>query len=82
MEIIVTDNGPGISDAEMARIFEPLYSTKSFGVGLGLPVVQGVMVDHSGGVTISSRENEVTSVVMWFPTNLSSKERGEAAKEH
>lgn len=70
LQIIVNDNGPGISDEVMERIFEPLYSNKSFGVGLGLPIVKGIMDDHRGGIHVSSEADANTTVVLWLPTNL------------
>ncbi|MCH9045736.1 MAG: HAMP domain-containing histidine kinase, partial [SAR324 cluster bacterium] len=42
-EISVSDSGPGIAPETLATIFEPLYSTKSFDVGLGLPTVNQIM---------------------------------------
>lgn len=70
LEIEVVDNGPGISDKVYHRIFEPLFSTKGFGVGLGLSIVEGIMIDHQGGVTVGSEWGVYTSVMMWLPTNL------------
>lgn len=47
-EISVSDSGPGIAPETLATIFEPLYSTKSFGVGLGLPTVKQIREQHGG----------------------------------
>lgn len=44
----VTDNGPGLSPNEQARIFEPLYSNKAQGIGLGLPISKRY-AEHNGG---------------------------------
>jgi signal transduction histidine kinase len=68
LEIRVSDTGSGIPDEMMDRIFEPLFSTKTFGVGLGLPIVKGIMEQHGGGVQISSQNNVGTTVVLWLPT--------------
>jgi len=76
-EMIVTDNGHGIADNELAKIFEPLYSTKSFGVGLGLPVVRKIAGEHGGGIDISSEVGEGTQVTLWLP--LSTPKHTEAA---
>ena len=62
-----TDNGPGIPEATLARIFEPLFSTKSFGVGLGLPTVKQIMEQHGGGIEITSSEGQGTRVLLWLP---------------
>lgn len=71
LEIRVTDTGPGIPAANLDKIFEPLFSTKPFGFGLGLPVVKNIMTEHGGGVDIRSTVGQGTSVVMWLPTNIS-----------
>jgi signal transduction histidine kinase len=73
LEIRFHDTGPGIPDDVLPRIFEPLFSTKAFGVGLGLPIVKNIMEQHSGGVNILSKaagdEPEGTSVVLWLPVD-------------
>ncbi|MBL7644787.1 MAG: hypothetical protein JNK74_01230 [Candidatus Hydrogenedentes bacterium] len=66
-EIVVKDNGPGMSEESLSRIFEPLYSTKGFGVGLGVPIVKGIMVKHHGGVEYHSVPGKGTTVVLWLP---------------
>lgn len=66
-EIVVKDNGPGMSEESLSRIFEPLYSTKGFGVGLGVPIVKGIMVKHGGDVEYHSKPGQGTTVVLWIP---------------
>jgi len=66
-EIVVRDTGPGIPPQSMARIFEPLFSTKSFGVGLGVPIIRNIMTDHGGGVAYSSEVGVGTTVTLWIP---------------
>ena len=67
VEVIFADNGPGIPDETLAKIFEPLFSTKSFGVGLGLPTVKQIMEQHGGGIDISSIIGTGTQVRFWLP---------------
>ena len=67
LEIRISDTGCGIPDEVMKRVFEPLFSTKSFGVGLGLPIVKGIMEQHGGGIEISSQGDVGTTVVLWLP---------------
>ena len=67
IEIKVSDNGPGIADNVMLKIFEPLFSTKSIGVGLGMPVVKQIMEQHDGGVEIDTEVGRGTSVTLWLP---------------
>ncbi|BBO81864.1 hypothetical protein DSCO28_24300 [Desulfosarcina ovata subsp. sediminis] len=67
IEIGVADTGPGISDDIREKIFEPLFSTKSIGVGLGLSIVEDIMAEHDGGVEIESEPGKGTEVVLWLP---------------
>ncbi|NIQ96682.1 MAG: hypothetical protein GWN87_22700, partial [Desulfuromonadales bacterium] len=46
------DSGAGMDDKTLERVFEPLFSTKSFGIGLGLSTVQQVVSGHAGEVDI------------------------------
>ena len=66
-EILFEDTGPGIPADVKEHIFEPLYSTKGFGVGLGLPIVQQIMEQHRGGVEITSEVGQGTQVLLWLP---------------
>jgi PAS domain S-box-containing protein len=66
IEIDVTDSGPGIPRDSLARVLEPLYSTKTFGTGLGLPTVQRIMEEHGGGLEIDSEEGQGTQVTLWL----------------
>ena len=67
VEIIVRDVGSGMSKEVLEKIYEPLFSTKGFGVGLGMPTVKQIMEQHNGGVEILSDENKGTSVLLWLP---------------
>jgi PAS domain S-box-containing protein len=67
-EVIFEDTGPGIPPDVYGRIFEPLFSTKGFGVGLGLPAVQQIMEQHGGGIEIDSEEGRGTRVCLWLPS--------------
>jgi signal transduction histidine kinase len=72
VEIVITDTGEGIAQADLDKIYEPLYSTKSFGVGLGLPIVKGIMEQHLGGIEIDSQVGTGTKVTLWLPTKKGS----------
>lgn len=54
LQLQVRDNGPGIAAELRARIFEPFFTTRNQGTGLGLAVVQAVMRQHQGEVTVSN----------------------------
>jgi signal transduction histidine kinase len=67
VEITIADTGPGIPAEVLPQVLEPLFSTKTFGTGLGLPTVQQIMEAHGGGLEITSEENRGTTVVLWLP---------------
>lgn len=67
VEIVVADNGPGISDENLLKIREPLFTTKSFGTGLGLPAVEKILEQHDGGLEITSKLGEGACFTAWFP---------------
>ena len=67
VEVAVRDTGPGIPSEVLDRIYEPLFSTKGFGTGLGLTVVKQIMEQHRGGVEIASEPGRGTEVALWLP---------------
>jgi len=66
VNILISDSGGGIPDALMEKIFEPLFSTKGFGVGLGMPTVEQIMKQHKGGIDIET-SSKGTTVTLWLP---------------
>ncbi len=69
-----TDTGPGMTPEVLNRIFEPLYSTKAFGVGLGMPIVKQIMEQQGGGIEVSSDPGHGTTVVLWLPIQRKQEE--------
>lgn len=55
VQIIVGDNGPGISDEDKSRLFEPDFSTKKAGMGLGLTIVNTIVAEHDGSIRVEDR---------------------------
>lgn len=74
VEIEIGDTGPGIPEDILPKIFEPLFSTKSFGVGLGLSIVRQVADHHGGGLEISSKKGQGTQAVLWLPLSPPNKQ--------
>ncbi len=70
VEIVIADNGVGIPEEIKDRIFEPLFSTKSFGVGLGMPVVKQIIEQHGGSVQIDSKPGVGTQVRLLLPLHV------------
>jgi signal transduction histidine kinase len=62
VKIIVTDTGRGIPSADIGRIFDPSFSTRSGGTGLGLAICKRIVDEWGGEIEISSREGEGTRV--------------------
>ncbi len=69
IEVVFEDNGPGIPPDVLPKIFEPMFSTKGFGVGLGLPVVKQIMEQHGGGIEIDSGQGRGTRTCLWLPSD-------------
>ena len=55
VEISFQDTGKGIPEDIQARIFEPFFSTKEEGIGLGLPIAQRIVEEHGGEIRVESR---------------------------
>jgi two-component system NtrC family sensor kinase len=67
VEIAVSDHGQGIPPEHLDKIFDPFFSTKQRGTGLGLSVVYGIMEKHGGTISVESRVGEGTTVTLRLP---------------
>lgn len=67
LEIIVTDTGIGIKKSQQRDLFEPFYTTKSHGNGLGLSIVHGVVIDHQGSISVTSKETKGSQFRITLP---------------
>jgi signal transduction histidine kinase len=67
VRLSVSDNGPGIPADSLTKIFEPLFTTKSFGVGLGLPTVRQIVEQHGGTIDVESTVDQGTVFTIWLP---------------
>jgi two-component system NtrC family sensor kinase len=65
--ITISDNGPGISDEKLARIFEPYFTTKEKGTGLGLAIVKHICANHGGDVDVWSEEGRGSTFTIRLP---------------
>lgn len=63
----ISDTGVGIPDEHMDKIFEPYFTTKDFGSGLGLTLVYKILKEHMGDIEINSKVGEGTSITLSFP---------------
>jgi nitrogen fixation/metabolism regulation signal transduction histidine kinase len=67
LEWAVTDTGPGLSAEEKAHLFVPYFTTKAQGSGLGLTIVERIVNDHRGTITVDSEERRGTTVRIRLP---------------
>jgi len=80
VRLVVLDDGEGMPRETMDRVFDPLFTTKPVGtgIGLGLSAVHGAVQSHGGGIELSSEVGVGTRFDVWLPTF----ERVEAAQSH
>jgi signal transduction histidine kinase len=65
--VSVTDTGGGIPQEQINRIFEPFYTTKKKGTGLGLMIVQRIVRAHGGRIELESHVGRGTTFRLWLP---------------
>lgn len=65
--LTIADNGCGMSEETLAKIFEPYYTTKANGTGLGMTMVYKIIKEFSGEIFVNSKEGEGTAFVISFP---------------
>ncbi len=66
IEVSVYNNGPRIDEQDLKKIMRPLYTTKSFGTGLGLSVVQDILKQHGGGLEIENGGETGVTFTAWI----------------
>jgi len=79
--ITIFDNGPGISPANLAKLFRPFFTTKAKGTGLGLAVVQKIIVQHGGRVEARNRPEGGAAFIVTLPACRTAPEGVELRKE-
>jgi signal transduction histidine kinase len=79
--IEVRDNGNGMDDDTLQRIFNPFYTTKPSGHGLGLAAVQGIVIGHRGALRVDSRPGWGSRFCVWFPLAVAEGRTGPSATE-
>ncbi|HUS09517.1 MAG TPA: ATP-binding protein [Pyrinomonadaceae bacterium] len=63
----ISDTGRGIAQEDIAKVFEPYYSTKETGTGLGLAIVKKAIDDHGGSISVSSKTGSGTTFTIILP---------------
>lgn len=75
--VSVSDTGPGLPPASVARIFEPFYTTKASGLGIGLSICRSIVEAHGGRLWATPNEPQGAVFSMTLPTRQSSHEKQE-----
>jgi signal transduction histidine kinase len=67
LRLEITDTGPGIGEEEAKNIFEPFYTTKAQGLGLGMPYARKIIEQHGGTISLNSWIGEGTTISISLP---------------
>jgi len=67
LALIVSDNGSGVKQENLSKLFDRYYTTKETGTGLGLAVVERIVSAHSGTLAVESEEGKGTTFTLYFP---------------
>ncbi len=83
IKVVIRDNGKGIPEDKLSRIFEPFYSTKDFGkgTGLGLAIVKRIVDEHRGSIEVTSQPGSGTSFTLVFPVEEASPRKDADAED-
>lgn len=71
VEIIFSDTGIGLTEDELSQVFQPFYTTKDKGLGLGLNIILKIIKEHGGSLALSSMKGKGTEVKLRFPVRPS-----------
>jgi signal transduction histidine kinase len=69
VEISISDTGKGIPKKDLEHIFDPFYTTKEAGTGLGMSIIYGIIKEHKGEIRVESEEEKGTRVIIKISTN-------------
>jgi signal transduction histidine kinase len=69
----LSDTGAGIAEADLAKIFDPFFSTKDKGTGLGLALVQQIVAEHAGRIDVESTPGTGTTFTLTFPARAAAR---------
>lgn len=77
VQLWVRDTGKGLSTEEQARMFDPFFTTRKEGTGLGLAVVQQIVEQHRGQIDVESEESQGACVILTLPRNGIGSQNGD-----
>ena len=83
IEIRFKDNGRGIAEDKMTKIFEPFYTTKDVGegTGLGLSISYSIIKQHNGSIDVESKVGEGTEFILTLPKQLQTQTQTEVTAQ-
>lgn len=81
ISVMVDDTGTGIDDDKLSRIFEPYFTTKASGTGLGLTLVYKIMKEHHGDIHVTSKKGAGTTFTLDFPIPVSERKALESEEK-
>jgi signal transduction histidine kinase len=67
VEVVVEDTGSGIPEADLPRVFEPFYTTRTKGTGLGLAICKQIVEAHGGALRVARTGPDGTTIVVTLP---------------
>lgn len=70
VEVVVRDTGMGIAKENMSKIFQPLFTTKAKGIGMGLAICKRIVEEHSGTIDVESEVGKGTAFMIKLPKNV------------
>jgi two-component system, NtrC family, sensor histidine kinase HydH len=70
IRIAITDTGTGIRQEDLSRVFDPYFTTKPSGTGLGLPIVQKIVEAHGGAIGLESAVEKGTTATILLPSSI------------
>ena len=74
VEVTITDTGNGIPPDTLERLFEPLFTTKERGIGMGLPIVKSIVEAHNGTISVESEPGNGTTFTVRLPVRRTEDE--------
>ena len=75
LTLTVEDNGPGVPDETAAHLFEPFFSTKQTGMGMGLSISETIVADHDGRITYAPSRLGGAAFTIWLPKVISNQQK-------
>lgn len=70
VRVVVRDNGPGLTADQRQRIFEPFYTTKTKGTGLGMPIARRIVEAHGGTIGLGEPDGPGAAIVLFLPREV------------